>query len=246
MMAWEITVSSKALLTLIFLTTCLMAWAVPMPPKDNTLQYDLRFHSMKTQTNYMANHLVFHTSPFPWLQTKWASRVAFTHEQWQRMDYQGEVSYRPFRFLALNLRLSHALFPYNRTAMTTALLESGFDLPIFRKLTLFGSFGWYYRLYYLSQYTVVPLIYDSDITDHSPALKLGFTVHPIQRLTTTLHIATLDEIDLFRLNNPYVQTTLGYSWSHSLLLKAYVRYRLLLGFGRMDELMFGMSFHHKI
>ena len=74
-------------------------------------------------------------------------------------------------------------------------------------------------------------------------MALGTKILFSSKLSTLFKVATFEELSVYNLNNPFLQGEVSYQpvaqdWELSLLF----RYRLLLGFGRMDSLTTGVSY----
>ena len=140
-----------------------------------------------------------------------------------RFDYAGEVGYSLFTFLHLNTRLHHGILLSDTASVSQLMPSIKLDLTYF-----FIEVGWYFRI--LRLHKVAPFPYASDASENDIATQFGFRA-PIGDDTLSLIAGTIDSVDIYNLNNPYAEIlySRGTHWS------AYIRYKLLLGFGRMDE-----------
>lgn len=219
----------------IFLCFCSLSKA------NTSIQYDLRYQALSSQINQLTPQAIYSTPVIGRVQAELGSNLSLSSRNIQQFSYKGELSFSPLDWFALKTRLSHAVFFPEHTSMGSFLATAKLDVPIFSFFGFFGSFGWYERLSYISELTAFPLLQSSDFTDHDFAFTFGIRISPARRWSGDLFIGTYDEMEVFRLNNPYFQATVNYQYSSLISLQTHFRYRILLGFGRLDEFMFGVG-----
>lgn len=202
------------------------------------MRVGLRYTASKTQSD-RADQTLSYTVPIrDWLSGETAVRLAVSRFDLHTFGYKGELVLPFLGYLSVRLRLAHSLqLPMGIS--TSHLLGAGqFSFPLFSSFRLFGGFGWFERFHRLSKASVSPT-FSKDPGDHDFAADFGCEISPVNRLFTELKIGTFEEIDVFNLNHPFLQTTFTYTTDTQWILSALVRYSVLLGFGRLDSWVIG-------
>ncbi len=155
--------------------------------------------------------------------------------------YKAEVKYQPFYFIKASMRFTHETL-----LTTTATINHGLywltlsPLP-FETVQFFAEAGWYQRLTLLTKATILPS-FRSSYSEHDFALGLGFKFRISENIKAHVKAATFEELEVYNLNNPFgevggsVQTGFN-NWE----IFSYVRYQILLGFGRLDTFSVAMG-----
>ena len=160
-------------------------------------------------------------------------------------QYGAELSYSLFSFFQPILRLSSDHFLSSTTAQSHVLLLASSTLSPFNFLTLIFQGGWYRRYVKLNKPYFLFSFTEPSYTQHDFALNIGANYRWNDQISSQFNVATFEELTVYNLNNPYIQGLVSFApESKQTLWSIYTRYRLLLGFGRMNSLTFGINFTH--
>ena len=152
----------------------------------------------------------------------------------------GELSWSPFSFFSLELRLGQALQLPSTVSETDLVAVAGLSASPFSFLKLFGKFGWYERYVQLTNVLIIPTPFRGDENDYDFVAEIGGTGWLSESLSLTLKLSTLEEIEVYNLNNPFIEARLDYERGPGLgTWFLFGRYQALLGFGRLDQLVVG-------
>jgi hypothetical protein len=202
------------------------------------------YHSEVNFLNTVDETVLFETPVYSWLNTDLGARLGFSKEDIENFDYKIGVSSPLLSFFTLGLRLSHENQLVDSTALTSFLLYGRLHSSPFKALNLFLTTGWYKRYTVLTKSTILPTPWHNSYSEHDFAFELGFDLFPEEKISGQLKAATFDAMEVFNLNNPYAEISLGYLWDPNWKVTLYSRYKVLLGFGRLDEFRFGAGLIH--
>ena len=101
--------------------------------------------------------------------------------------------------------------------------------------------GWYRRFVTLDKAHFLPVLLGSNYSEHDFAIAFGTELKLGQNLSALAKVSTFEEISVYNLNHPFIQTDLTYEPVPSIYWTVYSRYQLLLGFGRMDSFKLGLN-----
>ena len=207
-----------------------------------TLDFLTRYHSQANYLNTVDETVLYHTPFLSYFEGEVGGRAAVSKSNFESLDYKAEISYSVWKCLKLGTRFSHANQLSDTTAYTSLLFYGAFSIAPFRALRVFVTGGWYKRYLLLAKSTVLPVPFrNSSYSEHDFAGSFGIDLFPEETFFGTLKASTFDEISVFNLNNPYGEIQLGYRFSSTSRAILFSRYQLLLGFGRLDEFVFGFS-----
>lgn len=207
--------------------------------RADQLAWELRSRFSPSQEDALAMASRFDAQREPW---RWAlgAQVALSSRIVQRGDYLAEAGYAPLPGLLASLRLSHTMFPVDGVAATHAVIRGGFDVTPLSFLGVSGAFGWYERFGGLSGASLVPFS-RAGVRDHDFVVAFGLRIHAVADGWGAVQMGTFDDYEVYNLNSPYVQLAWHHRLTGTLRLRTYARYRLLLGFGRPDEILVGIG-----
>lgn len=183
--------------------------------------------------------------PTPWkgLDYKGAVRISHSVKDLEALGYALELSYPLLDFFSPTFRLSTENWLNSTTAQTHLLLLGALKFRPFNFVRLFLEGGWYKRFVRLNRPYLLPPIIGASYTEHDFAVNFGTELFLSDHLSTLVKVATFEELSIYNLNNPFIQSQLSYSPdSTKTVWSLYARYGLLLGFGRMDNLTFGLTY----
>jgi hypothetical protein len=208
----------------------------------STLLFDLRYQYSSTQRDLLAATTLYAASPFSWLEAELGGRLFSSVKDFEGISYKGEVRVPFLSILAISVRLSHTVLLPETTSTTNLLFQFEAHGRPFSFLSLFAHAGWYERFTLLSKTLILPTLPRNSTRDEDFAVLAGAELQSTKRLAIGFQVGTVEEIDVFNLNDPFFRLALQYhpeDWDWTLV--TYARYRVLLGFGRLDELTFGVS-----
>jgi len=205
------------------------------------LQLDLRFRSTTTQTSALEESLYFLPSWTSDLTSDFGLRLSHTGLNVKAVEYKGELEYSPLSFLRLGFRLAHSSYRDFGSSATWLLGRFGLSGDVTEWLHLFASIGWYERFYHLQGANVIPG-FGRPFPDRDFVGSVGWQIRPLPEWSLRTELSTYERITVFNLNNPFVQATVGYASPESAWhFSFFTRYQIMLGFGRLDEWMMGVS-----
>lgn len=160
-------------------------------------------------------------------------------------QYKGELKWRALSFLYLGFRVSHAIYWKTPRAMSHLFPYAHIRTRAFGRFELTGTIGWYERFITLTGSNVIPVFLPDRYYQHDIGVNLGFRYFFKRSLSSALFISTIDDIAIYNLNNPYIEARgdfVSFNWG----LAAFLRYQILLGFGRLDQIVFGAEYKFRI
>ncbi len=203
-------------------------------------QFEGRFHFSPIESNAISQGVKYQNRIYRNLGYSAAARAAMVTWEIDRLEYSGDVHFNLVAWARLNLRMNQQTLlsiGSGSTDLMTSIRLEGFPFPFFG---LFVETGWFERWIALNSSTFVPAFDQASIRDRDFAARFGVHLRPIQTLLLTFTAGTIEEILVFNFNNPFVEIRTTYS-SRIGDLFAFGRYKLLLGFGRLDEFAAGIG-----
>lgn len=174
------------------------------------------------------------------LRSTLGARLASHARGPDRLEYAAMVSYSPIAWLSANARIVQRSLLSSGTGTSEALLTGRIDAPLLSFFEAFLEFGWFERWLHLRSIPVLPAISEVSLRDRDLAARFGIHILPVRQLRLTSSVGTIEDIIVFNLNNPFME--LRASWRNAgWELYGFARYKLLLGFGRLDELCIGLG-----
>jgi hypothetical protein len=217
-----------------------MAWTRTLSAAQDLDMY-FRYRYTPTLVSTIDQSGFYKADILPWLGGNFGARISETTWSLYAFDYKLEFSAHYLKFLATTVRLGHSNFISNGTSLTNIFALESFhvDSDFFGA---FASFGFYQRYTALENASIFPSFGTDGLVDGDYLAQIGFRVSPIKNYSITAQLANFEEIDVYNINNPFAQVTLGYKdpkgdWSASL----FGRYKILLGFGQLDEFLVGVG-----
>lgn len=205
---------------------------------------DGQYEAKNTQRDL--NHLTALIEPgtLLGLRLQGVARLSTSSKDLETLGYGASVSLPLIPLIELSVRLSNENWLSSTTSMSHLLFLAQLRTNLFSSLELFITGGWYKRFVKLNKPYLLPNLVGSDFTEHDFALALGTQVFWTPELSTLFKVATFEELSVYNLNNPFVQGQISFTpGTKSGTWSLYARYRLLLGFGRMDSLTLGLSYN---
>jgi len=209
--------------------------------------HELQFGSLVSKENTYRDtlnpFLDYHHNPLSWLQMKAGTGLLVSVKDLEGLNYRFEATATPVPWLSFIIRGSQrAQFP-EAFSRTSFLGLTKLQVSPWKEFSFFASFGFYKRWIVLDHANLIPFVNQSSFSQDDFATELGFTSTLSSNLTSLLKVATYDPWEVYNLNNPFVETSFYFGApeaTHKWL--ATFRYQLLLGFGRLDRMTFGLAY----
>lgn len=217
-----------------FFVLIIPAWGV-----SPSLDLELRHASLPTLENTLDQTLTVNSPLNAWMFLQGGMRV--TESAWvlEALEYKAELELAPVSFLSLHLRLAHNSLIGDGAGSSCATLWTKAEASFFSKIKLFVLVGLYQRRSALNQSPLLPVTSPS-LSDRDFALGLGASYLFRDRWEFSAKLATFDNIHTFNLNNPFAELRLAFQPQPSgFSVHTFARYKILLGFGRLDEFLMG-------
>ena len=207
------------------------------------LQFGAQLSKENTYRDTLNPFLDYSNSPLSWFQIKTGTGLLISTKDLESFTYRIELTATPTSWLAFVIRGSQrAQLPeaFSRTSLLGAAKLRG-DLG--KEFSFFLSAGFYERWVALNHANFFPFSTESSFSQQDFATELGFTLSLSPTLRGLMKVATFDPWEVYNLNNPFIETSfyLGAPDKPSQWLATF-RYHLLLGFGRLDRLTFGLTY----
>lgn len=203
------------------------------------LTVDMSYHASNVLSHSLAQTAYYQTPLNSWLSANMGARLKQSEWDLSHLGYAAELQAQAFSFLSFHARLSH-MNRLSHTISTTCLL--GFmrlSFSPFSFVSFFASSGHYLRKTELATVTVVPVLFGESLSDHDFIGEWGFE-STYGNYNFRLKVATFEEIEIFNLNNVFFEARLRYSPpNESFEYFLLSRYKFLLGFGHLDEVVLG-------
>lgn len=214
---------------------------------DSNLELDLRYLNQRTQTDTFAQTLLYRQSVYSWMELQAGARFWEARSFLDGVSYMGQARLAPVPWAGVVLRLEQIDRLSDSTTGTVLLGTIDLRGEFFHGFGGYAAFGYYKVFHSLSQSIPVPTFSSISFTDEDLATEFGLWGTPVRDWLVKVGVGTYEEVDVYNLNNPFVElrveTVLGSGeWSAG----AFGRYQLLLGFGRSDNLTFGVGLRHAL
>ncbi len=230
----------KALKLTAFLSLALTS-AVFSDPEPHTLTLSAKQTVQASYRDLFEPRVLGHFQPFNFLELEPAGAAAFSVKDWESISYKLEAVSKPLSFIELRIRASHKLFLPLTVSSSHLLYLMRLKTPEFLGIQFFTGLGWYQRFMQLNKSSILFFPFRNSYTEHDFALELGVQIDLGKDYFARLRAATFEEIDVYNLNHPMGELSFGIPIDSSLYLHLLTRYQIGLGFGRLDNLVFGAN-----
>ena len=207
----------------------------------NSLTLDSRFEYQNVQNDLGVFSATYQPAPRWGLEFETSGRFSLSKKDLENWSYSLGTVLPLFSFVSTSMRLSQENWLGSSTAVSTLLFLLQFQSRPLSSIRLFLQGGWYRRFVTLNNAHFLPGFWGSNYSEHDFAVALGTEIRWSPSLTSQAKVATLEEISVFNLNNPFIEAAVAYWPTESISWSLYSRYHLLLGFGRMDSLKVGLA-----
>jgi len=192
-------------------------------------------HGIGYETTSVAKNITFLT----------AARFAHTLSDANFVEFMGQWDLPLLRFVSVGGRLSHRA--HLETPRTTAHLLAYADgrVPLFHPLEGWFVIGWFERFIDISGARALPFLLSSPYGESDIALSLGLRCALGHSVALSGRLSNIDDLVIHNLNNPFVELKATYQQEMRAFL-LYGQYKLLLGFGRLDEWVLGFQVMNRL
>ncbi len=206
------------------------------------LSLDGRVEVQNTFRDLTTFTALYNPDPVLGVHFKIGARLSNSTRDLEVFSYALTASLPLFSFFETSVRLSNENLLNSTTAQTHWLFLAKLNLTPFSFWKFFIHGGWYKRNVRLNKPYLLPSIVGSSFSEHDFAVDFGTEILWNESISSLIKVSTFEEISVYNLNNPFIQGQVSYSayptsWKWTL----YSRYRLLLGFGRMDSFTAGIN-----
>ncbi len=205
------------------------------------LDTDLKFHSHNMLYNEISGLVQYEKEIFQSLSANAGISVSVSKRFIETFTNQLGLKLVFFDWANGEIRFYNNLFIPEKYSIWSALFIPTVNIKLFFDIFISFSIGWYENIYYFTSF--IPFIRKADLYDEDFLVNFKFS-KKIHEMLLALEIATFDEKEVFRLNNPSIRIYFSFPYNE-MTLTFYARYKMLLGFGRIDEFMTGVSFSYK-
>jgi hypothetical protein len=213
----------------------------PLYSFAQTINLDSRFENHQTRNDLGVFSAYFNIPATELLSFHSAGRISLSAKDFEGWGYARGARLAWLPFFANSVRLSQENWLGPSTANSTILFLGEIEGHPFGFLDLFLNGGWYRRFITLNKALFLPGFVGSNFSEHDFAVNFGLGLHWSDSVSTLFKVATFDEVSVYNLNNPFIHAELSFIPLDNLKVTLYSRYKLLLGFGRLDSFTVGVS-----
>jgi hypothetical protein len=212
------------------------ATAVAAPSFD----LSTRYHADTTYLNTVDGAALLNYPLSDALEFGAGTRATVSRSDLEAIEYKAEIAVPFAGFLRPSVRLQQDYRLADTLSVSHLLFALQFEARPFAGVRLFVTPAWYKRFTHLNKVVFLPILRNS-YTEHDFAGAIGLEVETTD-WRFLAEAATFEEISVYNLNNPFAEIRVGHpiagiDWS------LFSRYQILLGFGRLDRLSFGLGLH---
>ncbi|MEZ4751563.1 MAG: hypothetical protein R3B54_13370 [Bdellovibrionota bacterium] len=166
----------------------------------------------------------------------------FSQSSWNlyAVQYKAEAFVHPLSFLTTRVRLAHSTNLVSSSTTSELLLLGKIHFTLLDHVQFFLSAGWAARPTRLGDTSPSPNFFNAQLADPTWAAELGLELQQLRGFGARLSFGNIDTLETHNLNNPFFELGVSFHPQKS-AVKYYLfsRYKVLLGFGRLDEFLVG-------
>lgn len=210
---------------------------------SNAYQLGIQYQSESTYRNTFGPYLIYPIVSNPHWDLQGGSTVLFSNKDWEVVSNRLEAIIPIRNGIKVGTRLGHRVQLPEPFSRTSALGYIRWDAPSMGPVSFYFLGGWYYRFVQLDKVSIVPFVGRVSFSQQDFCTNLGFNISLTSSTSWKLALSTMDEMEVYNLNHPFIESSWGIvdPISQSQWL-ATIRSQVLLGFGRIDRLVFGLSY----
>lgn len=212
--------------------------ASPLGDPLDRLQLDLRLETGPTIDDKVDETLNYRHAWFTHLETEGAVRIAQSGLGMSALQYKAEVV-APLlaSWVTLIGRFTHSSYFDPGLSFTHLAGLVRLRAPL-GPAEIFLAGGKFKRFTRLAGSSPAPT-FDGSFSESDWLALIGARVGIGETLSAQAWLANYDGVDCFNFHNPGVQLAVTYLLTPDLVVSVFSRYKILLGFGRRDTLLFG-------
>lgn len=217
---------------------CLISLCFASPSWGSDTTWDLRLRFSPSHPDAISPGVQYEGVLSDPLVFTGAAQFAFSPREVRHLAYQAGLALSLFPVLRAETTLFHLVLPAAGAGWSGLTGRIAFDIPIGRA-GVYGAFGWYERLSRASGAGVLPFAGSRAEREHDFLFRLGTRVRVSERWAGSLEAASFDSYEIYNLNGPFLQAAVEHEREPGESWRAYARYQMLLGFGRLSEFIVG-------
>ncbi|MCB0419287.1 MAG: hypothetical protein KDD39_16695, partial [Bdellovibrionales bacterium] len=204
------------------------------------MSLSLRYRDPSFRSGILDETLAYHWFASDVFNLELASR--FSQSSWNlyAVQYKAEARVFPLSFLTTSLRLAHATNLTSASTTSELLVRGEFHFTVLDHLYFFLGAGWAARPTRFGDTSPTPNFFNAQLADPTWAAELGLELRDLSGFGARLSFGNIDTLETYNLNNPFFELGVSLHPKRS-SVKYYLfsRYKVLLGFGRLDEFLLG-------
>ena len=212
--------------------------SLPASSRSQEIVSELTFRAHQTQPNTLEPAIHFDLDWMEDLDFHYGARLAFGSPWIDRGSHFLKSTWRVNGFHT-ELRLIQTQVVASESALFDIAGIIGGKLSLLSSFTLSFELGWYQRYGRLNAPALVPAFFSANYQDQDFLFKLGLGFKT-NRWNVNLSLGTFDSWEIRRLNNPEIALKYTRLESEQTQFGLIARYRLILGFGRQDNVGVGV------
>ncbi|MFM8269954.1 MAG: hypothetical protein ACKN9V_07175 [Pseudomonadota bacterium] len=225
------------------LLLCVFLSSLSFCAPSDELYLGIQFSKENTYRDTLNPSLDYFHNFFPWAHTRMGTSLLVSTKDVEGLIYRFDLTLEPtswFGFFLKGAQRTH--FPEG-LSRTSLLGLATIQVSPWNLFSFFFSAGWYKRWTVLTHSSLIPFSNPASFSQYDWATEIGIRTTLTKDLSGLFRIATFDPWDVYNLNHPFIESafTWGPAESKSKWIATF-RYQLLLGFGRLDRLTFGLSY----
>lgn len=222
---------------IIFLSVFVSATSYPFPSFTSSTRY----FAETSQKDSLDETLFFHFRPFTDLNLTPILSLSLSAKDVENTLLGMNATYALLSWVELETTLSQLYLFRTTASIANYFLVARAYTPTLLSTRFFIGGGWYKRFVSLGSVTLPALAFRSSFSEHDFVAEMGLCWGEKENLFGILKAATFDKTQSYNFNNPFGEVEIGTRFSKSLTLSAFVRYQILLGFGRLDRMLMGVN-----
>lgn len=212
---------------------------MPNQVEPKHLSLTLGYHNSANQVDTLSQTALYRQPFLSWLSGELGVRAQESALNLQSLHYKLEPTAHVLPFLDLSLRMSTSGYHVEDMGASTLFFRARMHVRPFYWAQVYVSGGYAERYIRLNGFPIL-FNFSRDIPDNDFGANIGFQFLPSEKWMVDLDLATFDAIQVYNLHNPFLRTALNYQpqpegWKATL----FARYQIVLGFGRLDEMIIG-------
>ncbi|MCB0405110.1 MAG: hypothetical protein KDD51_10010 [Bdellovibrionales bacterium] len=214
--------------------------SIPAFGSQTAMSLSLRYRDPSFRSGILDETLGYRWFASELFDLQLASRFSQSNWNLYSVQYMAEARVHPLGFLTTRVRLAHATRLLSANTTSELLLLGEVHFTVLDHLYFFLGAGWAARPTRLGDTSPTPNFFNAQLADPTWAAELGLELRQLNGFGAKLSFGNIDALETYNLNNPFFELGVSFHPRKS-ALKYYLfsRYKVLLGFGRLDEFLLG-------